>query len=36
MNNKHHVVTTINPATAVTCSAKGKFVNALEENLIVW
>lgn len=33
--NKHHVVTTINPATAVTCSLRANFVHASEDSLIV-
>ncbi|KAI8090511.1 CPSF A subunit region-domain-containing protein [Thamnidium elegans] len=33
--SKHHVVTTLNPATAVTCATKGCFVNASVENLII-
>ncbi|GAA5808539.1 hypothetical protein MFLAVUS_001930 [Mucor flavus] len=33
--SKHHVVTTLNPATAVTCATKGYFVNASVESLIV-
>ncbi|KAI8328162.1 CPSF A subunit region-domain-containing protein [Choanephora cucurbitarum] len=32
---KHHVVTTINPATAVTSAVKGRFIHASAENLLV-
>ncbi|CAO3619548.1 unnamed protein product [Mucor hiemalis] len=33
--NKHHIVTTINPATAVTCSTRANFIDAFEDSLIV-
>lgn len=34
--DRHHVVTTISPSTAVTCAAKGPFIQPGEDNLIVW
>ena len=34
--NSYHVVTTINNPTAITCTAKGKFLDSDYDNLIVW